>query len=176
MSNISRYLYLSRRTILTTEEKKEWENLEKWVDNLGLEEYNRVRKEYVSRINKYKRIKKFIIEHYSFTNKNYFITLTINDNYINLSRQTYLKQIRNLFHDKLAICNTDYGELNNRLHFHLVLLDCDNTQFLDGWKYGFFSCIPIRKFEDSSQLARYCSKLCNHALKVNSHIIYYRKL
>lgn len=176
MSNISRYLRLSRKKCLSPLELDEWNELEKWIDNIGNEEYNYIKREYLSRINKYKRIKRFIEENYSFSNNNYFITFTINDNYINLKRNTYLKHLKAIFKDKVAILNTDYGALNERLHFHAICFDIDNTDFLHAWSYGFTNAKLIRKFEDKVKLAKYVSKLCNHAIKVNSHIIYYRKL
>lgn len=175
MSNISRYLKLSRKRSLTPKELEEWNSLQKWVDEIGKEEYNEVRKEYISRINKYKRIKKFIEDEYSYTNNNYFVTFTINDDNINRVRETFLYQFRKIFRGHSAVLNTDYGEVNNRLHFHAICFDINDTSFLEQWKYGFISVKKIRRFEDKEQLAKYVSKLCNHALKVNCHIIYYRK-
>lgn len=111
----------------------------------------------------YKRIK-FIFDNY---NDIYFLTITLNDTYINYDLNTLKKYLKRCLKKSYSIyiCNVDYGSLNNRLHFH-ALVGGKNQVF--DWPYGFIN----EKFvnvKNTNKLASYILKFKNHALKDTTH-------
>lgn len=96
-----------------------------------------------------------------------FLTLTFNDDVItNTSAQSrrdyvrkYLKSI-----SKQYVGNIDFGTNTGREHYHAVLLT--DTDDFSGWTYGFYKAEKVRKEGvDALRVAKYISKLTNHAIK-----------
>ncbi len=107
-----------------------------------------------------------------------FLTFTFTDNSLAKYNTDYLrlcvKRYLNLY-SALYIANVDYGKENGRIHFHAVALT-GHVNF-KAWKFGALNAERIHSVEDSLCLARYVSKLVNHALKESTRrqsIIYSR--
>lgn len=93
----------------------------------------------------------------------YFLTLTFEDNFINLKDNTkrryvtdYLKSISNIY-----IANQDFGSKTNREHYHAIIL-ADSIDI--NWKYGFQCNLKCYGNKDN-KLGIYVAKLSNHAIK-----------
>lgn len=107
-----------------------------------------------------------------------FLTFTFTDNSLATYSTDYLrlcvKRFLNLY-SSLYVANVDYGKENGRIHFHAVALT-GHVNF-KAWKFGALNAQRIHSVEDSLCLARYVSKLTNHALKESTRrqsIIYSR--
>lgn len=107
-----------------------------------------------------------------------FVTLTFTDNCLN---STSFETRRRYVHYFLKSCggryvaNLDFGSKNGREHYHAIIqVDRINpTQ----WKYGALNVKKIRSSSEPLALAKYISKLTNHAIKETtkrSAIIYSR--
>lgn len=75
------------------------------------------------------------------------------------------------------VANVDFGSQNGREHYHAIIQieRIDATQ----WKYGALNLKKIKTSSDSVKLAKYITKLTNHAIKETTRrnaIIYSRKL
>lgn len=99
-----------------------------------------------------------------------FITLTFNDKTLAKTDtekrrrlvQRYLKS-----NCKEYVANIDFGALNGREHYHAVV--SNDINFEPWYKYGVINAERVRPYEDSNKrLARYITKLTNHALKVGA--------
>ena len=117
----------------------------------------------------------------------YFVTLTFNNECLSKTSEETRRKYVTRFMDERAlqyVGNIDYGDLNDREHYHVVFrsndlhgihyirnrkgkfhnIDC--VQFKEWNKYGFFS---IEKCSDGNldkyRLSVYVSKLSNHAIK-----------
>ncbi len=95
-----------------------------------------------------------------------FLTFTFTDNSLSKYNTDYLrlcvKRFLNLY-SALYIANVDYGKENGRIHFHAVALT-GHVNF-NAWKFGAINAQRIHSVEDSLCLARYVTKLSNHAIK-----------
>ena len=107
-----------------------------------------------------------------------FLTFTFTDTSLSKYNTDYLrlcvKRYLNLY-SALYIANVDYGKENGRIHFHAVALT-SHVNF-KAWKFGAINAERIHSVEDSLCLARYVTKLSNHALKESTRrqsIIYSR--
>jgi hypothetical protein len=109
----------------------------------------------------------------------YFITITFNDlvltNTSELTRRRYVARYLQTISDNYA-ANIDYGDQTGREHYHAVVKS--EKRPINTWEYGF---IKIQKVNDGdkdiTRLAKYTSKLTNHAIKngnINNRIIYSR--
>lgn len=106
------------------------------------------------------------------TQRSYFLTITWTDYYLSPTSPGYLKEgtrreyvtrfLKKISTDYVA--NIDFGEENKREHYHAVV-QADYINFED-WQYGNldFKLITYTK-NDCVELARYVSKLTNHAIK-----------
>lgn len=108
----------------------------------------------------------------------YFITLTFNDDYINLKNSTMREYVKRLFNslDVIYVANIDYGELHERVHYHAVVCS-DEKPDLSGWNCGFTNAKEIT-YGNSQRLGDYINKLTNHAIKhstMNNYVIYSKK-
>lgn len=111
-----------------------------------------------------------------------FLTMTFSDKILmsttEETRRRYIKYFLESFNVP-AICNIDYGgkhdyidrqgntrTATNREHFHAViqLPRIDLTLY----KYGFIFAEKIIKSDDYGAMAKYISKLTNHAVKVST--------
>ena len=105
-----------------------------------------------------------------------FVTLTFTDKVLNSTsadtrRQYVRKQLKLM--SKYYIANIDFGEKNGREHYHAIVV----SDFIDHklWKYGDIDFKRIIKSSNPLVLAKYVSKLANHAIKETcrrNHIIY----
>lgn len=107
-----------------------------------------------------------------------FVTLTFNDDYINLcesSLHEYVKRFLNSLNVSY-VANKDYGEKLGRLHYHCIVC----TDFIDNklWKYGAinFERIIVKNVDSLERLKNYIIKFTNHSFKdsTNKYIIYSR--
>lgn len=124
--------------------------------------------------------------------KVYFLTLTFNDRSMGFKaeyRRDLVGRTLNA-HCEDYIANVDYGKLNEREHFHAVVVANDiveeerdgKKRFVSPWldeyasKYGYYKVeiVGITP-EDTSKLSRYIAKLCNHSIKVKQTKIMTKK-
>lgn len=137
----------------------------------------------------YKRIKQhidYILMQYPHV---YFMTFSFNDNSLNKKPETRRRYIQKMLfqncHD--YVCNIDYGDDNDREHYHGVIASKEPLQMITGvtdegkryvnyvsdWLikydelYGFHSAEEVRVSKKSrTKIARYVAKLSNHSVKV----------
>ena len=99
-----------------------------------------------------------------------FLTLTFNNHTLN----TTTPKERRIFVSRflkscecMYVANIDFGGERNREHYHAIA--CVDKVCLNGWrKYGNINVERIRNksiHNDTSRLAKYVSKLSNHAIK-----------
>ena len=97
----------------------------------------------------------------------FFLTLTFSDETLNVTSEKTRRKYVTLFLKSLArhyVANVDYGKENGREHYHAVIQADDVC--MDLWnKYGFSNAQRIRSEEDATAIAKYVSKLTNHAIK-----------
>lgn len=107
----------------------------------------------------YKRIK-YMFDHYDDI---YFLTITLNDTYINYNLDTLKKYLKRALKNSylIYICNIDYGSNSSRLHFH-ALVSGKIQDFI--WSYGFIN-EKVVNVKNEKNLASYILKFKNHALK-----------
>lgn len=106
-----------------------------------------------------------------------FLTLTFTDKRLNAtsaeSRRYYVKQFLRQFNVPY-VANIDFGKRNHREHYH-ALLQIDKIDY-HLWKYGAINGKKVRNdiqfdedgvitSESVERIARYISKLTNHAIK-----------
>lgn len=110
-------------------------------------------------------------------NNGYFITLTykgeqpdINKAHKHLKRWCYVNC-------ELYIGNIDFGEINKRIHHHVVCVP-NHNHIVNSWKYGNINILKIRDSKkDGRKAVMYVSKLMNHAIKDSaSYIIRSKKI
>lgn len=111
-----------------------------------------------------------------------FLTMTFNDKILSSTtdntRRRYIKYFLESFNVP-AICNIDYGgkhdyidrngntrTATNREHYHAVI-QLDRID-LNLYKYGFIFAERIIKCDNYGAMAKYISKLTNHAVKVST--------
>lgn len=101
--------------------------------------------------------------------KNYdciFLTLTFRDDVLEATsedtRRRYvtraLKKMSNRY-----VANIDYGEKNEREHYHAVVVSTKVDNEL--WPYGLINFKKIHGCNSEIRLAKYITKITNHALK-----------
>lgn len=100
----------------------------------------------------------------------YFVTLTFTDEVLaKTSAQTRRKYVtlflKNTSHTYCA--NIDFGSENGREHYHAVILA--DTIDMTPWDcYGFSNAKKIASEDDYTPIAKYVSKLTNHAVKATT--------
>lgn len=162
---------------LTDNEKQFLAILDKFGKNAFLEGA-RICKNAYARTSRAKKRIEYILTHFE---NSYFVTFTLNDEYVDLSFDTLalrVKRVCKLF-SSVWICNDDYGDKYGRLHFHAVMSDDKvSIDLLDTqWKFGFVKVEKIRIDEQSSRrLARYVTKLARHAVKYSAGKNWYSRL
>ena len=104
-----------------------------------------------------------------FSANNYFITLTIDDNHINLLDNDYDKSFIQRFFNSLRkkvgklryYLVAERGSQTNRLHYHCLTyhknFKIDVNDYISSWKYGFLSIKPLT-VENISYVTRYVGK------------------
>lgn len=97
-----------------------------------------------------------------------FLTLTFKDDVLEntkeSSRRKYVTRYLAMF-SPFYIANIDYGGLNGREHYHVVIMHKKKID-LSIWreKYGRIDLEPIR-VKNADCLSKYMTKLTNHAIK-----------
>lgn len=109
-----------------------------------------------------------------------FVTLTFRDSVLEFtSADTRRQYVRKFLKScsQYYVANIDFGDLNDREHYHGIVV-CENVD-MDGWKYGYAYCERIKTTSNRLRLAKYISKLANHAVKETckrNHLIYSRDM
>lgn len=157
-------------------------NDEKYVD-LFLQYGNKMIKE-ARRINdaSYKRIQRLRdrISRYLSLGKCIFVTLTFSDDVLRdtseFTRRRYVSRYLKSISD-YYVANIDYGaddRFTHREHYHaLILIDYINER----WDYGIAWFEPIHTSDSEITIAKYISKLTNHAIKESTkrHVYIYSR-
>lgn len=102
--------------------------------------------------------------------KCYFLTLTFNDETLaKTSAQTRRKYVT-LFLKNASdtyCANIDFGSENGREHYHAVI-KADTIDMTPWDAYGFSNAKKIASEDDCTPVAKYVSKLTNHAVKATT--------
>lgn len=133
-------------------------NIILWYDTVKQRQYQRMHNLYQN-----------ITYWYHWTKYAYFITFTISNENLNLSKKTFTNVIKQTINSKTTIqkwiVNDDYSPKKERLHYHGILFsDEEIKKDSIKWKYGFVQVKPILVFNKKA-LGRYIAKLSHHALK-----------
>lgn len=149
------------------------------------------------RKNTYQQIKK-IHDHLCFLCDGnwdlFFMTFTFNDKTLETTtRKTRRDRISRLLNDfsEDYILNIDYGEKNEREHFHAIVCISDSKNksypiekkgyvnfpyFDDKYKYGYYSAELCRITpDDKKRLSGYISKLTLHSIKISQSYVSVKK-
>lgn len=121
----------------------------------------------------------------------FFVTFTFNDYILKNTKESTRKQkvTRTLTPCDDYIGNVDYGEKNEREHYHaLVALNRDKYQRYEDdeghlslsvfskYDYGFINVTEVkREGKDAERLSRYISKLTLHSVKVSQRYVFTKK-
>lgn len=130
-----------------------------------------------ARYNKSSRIKKrilYLLVHYNYV---YFCTFTFNDKYINCcdkTKRNLIKKSLNSFSSDIKyILNVDYGDLNERQHYHGIIATNNSSNLKDhlSFVYPSFSWTEriVTDKKSISKLSKYVNKLSNHCIKSSTH-------
>lgn len=99
-----------------------------------------------------------------------FVTLTFKNEVLDLTseatRRKYVQRCLKLNSD-YYVANIDYGvddRYTHREHYHAIVV-CDRFNKKTWDDYGFSLCEVVHKTSDETKLAKYITKLCNHAIK-----------
>lgn len=109
-----------------------------------------------------------------------FVTLTFTDKVLeSTSADTRKQYVRKFLKgcSKYYLANIDFGDLHDREHYHGIVV-CESVTMSD-WKYGFIYCERIKTDSNRLKLAKYVSKLANHAVKETckrNHLVYSRDM
>jgi len=108
----------------------------------------------------------------------YFITFTIAPNNYGLKYNTYLRKIKEALAGASAwVVNSDYGNINERLHFHCVAAfnsRLDYNTLYNIYQYGSVNFKPIFNANEKA-LREYLIKTFNHAVKQTAGKIHYSR-
>lgn len=108
----------------------------------------------------------------------YFITFTIAPKNYGLKYNTYLRKIKEALGGASAwVVNSDYGNINERLHFHCVASfysQLDYNTLNNIYQYGTIDFKPIYSANEKA-LREYLIKTFNHAVKQTAGKIHYSR-
>ena len=120
-----------------------------------------------------KRLEEMLKKEYT-----YFITFTIAPKNYDLNYNTYLRKIKEALGGASAwVVNSDYGTINDRLHFHCVATfktQLDYNTLNNIYKYGTIDFKPIYNTNEKA-LREYLNKTFNHAIKQTAGKIHYSR-
>jgi len=131
--------------------------------------------------NDYQRVERLRerINHFLQLGNCIFLTLTFTDETLSKTSPAtrrkyvtlYLKSVSDYY-----VANIDYGAKNGREHYHAIVV-ADNVDFSSWRKYGNINGRHVRSGSKPDQLAKYVSKLTNHAIKTTNKrcVIIYSK-
>lgn len=121
-----------------------------------------------------RRLKVYITYMFIYHESVYFLTLTFRDDILNNTcentRRRYIQRILN-DHCYYYCANIDFGNKNEREHYHACVVFKDNTiinlfKDLYNTNYGFCCVQRVGKTNnDKEALSKYINKLTNHAFK-----------
>ena len=120
-----------------------------------------------------KRLEKILQQEYA-----YFITFTIAPAHYNYAYETYLRKIKEALRDASAwVVNSDYGDTNERLHFHAVSSfnsQLDYNTITAIYQYG---AVNFRRIYSKNEkaLREYLLKTFNHATKQSAGKIHFSR-
>ena len=110
----------------------------------------------------------------------YLITFTINDNYITTDIKQLIRSLKKILREtsEQYLFNIDYGDINERLHFHALVTFLDKLDYKEynhNWIHGTtnYKLITVR---NESNIRLYLTKLTKHALKNSATQIFYGRL
>lgn len=134
----------------------------KYIDNL----YKNNRKKFRRALFRIK----YILKRYEYC---YFVTLTFDDMHIDKFKYYFNNFKKYNLNQYCYIGNIDYGSINERVHYHLVIgspiaIRKDNFN----WKCGFFDLKSCD--QNSKALTNYILKLTYHSFKNSPKLIYSR--
>lgn len=127
--------------------------------------YNEALKINKADLNRNVRLKKRISKYLSMGNC-LFLTFTFNDSCLNSTtedtRRQYVRKWLKSY-SNYYVANIDFGSKNDREHYHaLICIDrVDPTK----WNHGTINVKKVKPTSDGKALAKYISKLTNHAIK-----------
>lgn len=109
----------------------------------------------------------------------YFITFTIAPKNYGLNYDTYLRKIKEALGNASGgwVVNSDYGNINERLHFHCVASfssQLDYTTLNNIYKYGSINYKTIYNSNEKA-IREYILKTFNHAVKQTAGKIHYSR-
>ena len=100
----------------------------------------------------------------------FFLTLTFTDEVLSKTSPQTRRKYVTLFLKSISdtyTANIDYGSKNGREHYHAVVLA--DTLDMTPWDiYGFSNAKKIASADDFTPIAKYVSKLTNHAVKATT--------
>lgn len=128
--------------------------------------YNEAKKINKADLNRNVRLKKRIAKYLSM-GQCLFLTFTFNDTCLNnTNEQTRRKYVRRWLKDYSSyyIANIDFGSRNEREHYH-ALIRVDRVDPTTWKNNGTINIKRVKPTSDGKALAKYISKLTNHAIK-----------
>ena len=137
--------------------------------------YNTIKASEKSHTRIRKRLTRIIQEQHA-----YFLTFTLDNQHLNLKQPTHIKKITQALAQAYVIdysLNNDYGDLNNRLHYHCIAcfnLPLNYTTIQNEYQYGALNIKPIIK-KDIKSLSEYIQKLKNHSIKKTTFFLTYKR-
>lgn len=111
-----------------------------------------------------------------------FLTITFSPHTMDITSEDTRRRYVSRFLKETCYCyvaNQDFGEKNDREHYHAVVYGKNGSVNLKKWIYGRIDAERVRNTKnDLGALARYVTKLTNHAVKDSAstkRLIYSRK-
>lgn len=95
-----------------------------------------------------------------------FLTFTFNDECLDsTTEETRRKYVRRWLksYSSYYVANIDFGSKNDREHYHALI--CVDRVDLTKWNHGTINVKRVKPTSDGKALAKYISKLTNHAIK-----------
>lgn len=152
-------------------------NLDEIMKETNPIEWNEARKINNAYYNRVKRLKRKIATMLESGNC-IFLTFTFTDKILNsTTADTRRQKVRRFLSSYNCdyVANIDFGSKNGREHYH-ALIQCENVDY-SAFNYGALNGERVRSTNDFVKLAKYISKLTNHAIKdtcKGSRMIYNR--
>lgn len=145
---------------------QEGQDIQKAINNLSQSYYRRD-----SRLKK--RLENMLQKEHT-----YFITFTIAPKNYGLKYNTYLRKIKEALGGASGwVVNSDYGSINERLHFHCVATfntQLDYTTLNNIYQYGAINFKLIYNTNEKA-IREYLIKTFNHAVKQTAGKIHYSR-
>lgn len=98
-----------------------------------------------------------------------FVTLTFKPSVLeSTSEETRAKYVKRFLKECCVsyVANVDYGDENEREHYHGLVMPLDGLKSLKEWSYGWYKFKKVGTSDkDRLKVSKYVAKLSNHALK-----------